>query len=481
VWVDIFLTHTKRSIARDLFGQFRDGILSGRLAPGDRLPPSRELANHLGISRATVTTVYSRLVAEGFVEGRAGGGSYVTGAPTTTRWQSVSTPLRPRPTLPTRTPQPRLESLPTDLRAGIPDATLFPMKAWRQCLALSTLAAPPNYDNAAGEPELRRIIAHWIGRSRSVVARPDDIVITSGAQQAIDLTLRLLTVPGDRVAVEDPGYPPVRDLCIALSLIPVPIRVDSEGIVVAEIPDDVRVIYTTPSHQSPTGATMSLTRRKALLEFATTNYVAVIEDDYDSEYRHVDRPLEPLHLLDRSGRVIYIGTLSKTLTPAMRVGFAAFPTELAPGATTLRRLSDMQPQTFTQQAVARFIADGHFDRHLRRTRKIYRQRHQIVIEFLDQQHQLGHLAAIGTNYCGLHVTAYITNGQTENNIVDAAAAAGIALSNFSDCWMTRNQPEGLTIGFGNVETEQLCEALTSLQTILSSSEHPPRRSRSARP
>ncbi len=258
------------------------------------------------------------------------------------------------------------------------------------------------------------MLAGWIGRSRGVIVDADQIIVTSGAQEAIHLVVRTMLRPGDPIAVEDPGYPPVRLLFEAIGLRVVPVPVDGEGIVVDQIPADVKVVYTTPSHQSPSGVTMSLGRRRALLAFADRHDAAIIEDDYDSEFRHTDRPLEPLHRLDRSGRVAYVGTFSKTLSPSLRLGFVAMPDPLVDAATAWRRLFSVQPSSLGQLTLHRFIEQGHLDRHLRRVSRVYRTRHEIVRQFVADGVDAGVLLPGPENHAGLHLSTVLPAGVSED-------------------------------------------------------------------
>lgn len=326
--------------------------------------------------------------------------------------------------------------------------------------------APGGYVDPAGLPALRRAIAQWVGRSRAVEAAPDQVIITSGAQQGIDLVTRLLVAAGQAVAVEDPGYPPVAALLAASGVEVLPVPVDSEGIVVDQIPKRVRLVYTTPSHQAPTGVTMSMARRRELLQFAERHNVGIIEDDYDSEYRHADRPLEPLQRLDRHGRVIYVGTFSKTLSPSLRLGFIVVPEPLAAPTIALRSLIDWHPPATLQATLLRFIVDGHHERHLRRTRKIYSERHRIVVDFVTEAVDVGLLIAPQPSYAGLHVTTLLPEGADESSIREAARTNGIALGHFELCWQRPDAPAGLIIGFGSTPTADLPDALAALRKIL---------------
>jgi GntR family transcriptional regulator/MocR family aminotransferase len=230
------------------------------------------------------------------------------------------------------------------------------------------------------------------------------------------------------------------------------------------------MVYTTPSHQSPTGVTMSMARRRELLHFAEDHNVAIIEDDYDSEYRHADRPLEPVHRLDRHGRVIYVGTFSKTLSPSLRLGFIVLPQSLVAPATALRSLIDWQPPATLQATLLRFIVDGHLDRYLRRTRKIYSERHQIVTNFVREAVDAQLLIAPNPSHAGLHITALLPTGTNEGTVRESARAAGIALGNHAQCWQRPDPAPGLIIGFGAIPTTRLPDALAALREVLASCE-----------
>ncbi len=471
LFLDPALTGAKTAM---LFEQLREAIVSGRLAGGDRLPPSRHVATRLGVSRNTVTTVYGRLAAEGYITGRAGAGSYVSSVEfgqTYSRHQPTALVAAARVTTPRVLSsvddfdiRPRF-----DLRSGRPDPAMFPLVEWRRCMTTALQTPPDGYGNPAGLDSLRRAIAHWVGVSRAVVATAEQVIVTSGAQQAIDLVTRLLVTPGQVVAIEDPGYPPVARLLAASSAVVVSVPVDAHGIVVDQIPQRARMVYTTPSHQSPTGVTMSMVRRHELLKFANRHDVAIIEDDYDSEYRHGDRPLEPLYRLDRSGRVIYVGTFSKTLSPSLRLGFVVLPESLIAPAVNLRSLIDWQPPAAMQTALLRFIADGHLDRHLRQTRKVYSHRHRIVAEFVHRAVADDLLIEPTPSYAGLHIAALLPAGIDETTVRSTARADGVVLGDYGQCWQRSDPPAGLIVGFGSVATSKLPDALEILRRALESS------------
>ena len=456
----------RRGVSAALFEQIRAAVTSGRLAVGDRLPPTRELAEQLGVSRQTVTTVYGRLVAEGYLEGRAGGGTYVCGTAVPHGAAPVASVLRPVVPMRRRTPPQAPADGGFDLRIGRTDPALFPLVEWRQCVTAVLAQPPESYGDPAGMLDLRRALAHWVGRSRGVETPPEHVIVTAGAQQAIDLVTRVLLRPGDHVAVEEPGYPSVREAWLAAGLRVTAVPVDEEGLIVDGVPADVRAIYTTPSHQSPTGATMSLARRRALLEFAETHDAAVIEDDYDSEHRHSDRPLEPLHRLDRAGRVLYVGTFAKNLAASLRLGFLVVPGSLVEAVTAWRELIDVQPPALTQQALHRFITEGRLERHLRRTRRIYRERHDVVTDFVAATCVAGLLRPGPTNHAGLHLSALLPDGVTEAAVSAQARRRGVALSSYAECITLPGTPAGLLLGFGLVSVDELPPALAAVRQAL---------------
>ncbi|MGZ4703055.1 MAG: MocR-like pyridoxine biosynthesis transcription factor PdxR [Ilumatobacteraceae bacterium] len=459
--LELFVDPTaRRSITRSIYRQLREAIASGRVAAGDRLPPTRELAAQLGVSRHTVTTVYDQLVGEGYLSGRSGGETFVN--PASPRGVITRGPSRTAAAIEPTTPRPTLVVPQFDLRPGAPDHRLFPTAEWRRCMLAALQHPPGGYGDPAGLPVLREAIAHWISRSRGLDAAADQIVVTSGAQQAIDLILRLLVEPGDIVAVEEPGYQPVMRLCAAIGADVRPVPVDAEGLVVDQIPARARLVYTTPAHQFPTGVVMSLPRRLALLDRAERHDLIVIEDDYDSEYRHVARPLEPLQRLDRNDRVIYVDTFSKTMSPALRLGFALLPRTITQPFLDLRRLSDWQPAEPVQSAMARFVTDGHLSRHLRRTRKVYSQRHHVVTQFLVHAVEQRWLDGFTPTCAGLHVTATLDRGRDEEAVRSTASGAGVAVGSFAECWLSADPPPGLVIGFGSITADQLPAALQRL-------------------
>ena len=268
----------------------------------------------------------------------------------------------------------------------MPDVRLFPLESWRRLVTreLRRARLGADYADPAGHAGLRAAIARHVGMARSVQVAADDVLVTNGAQQALDLVGRVLVEPGACVAVEEPGYLPARRLFASLGARVVGVPVDDEGLVVDALPGDAVLVYTTPSHQYPLGTVMSLARRTALLDWAGRRGAVVVEDDYDSEFRFSGRPLEPLQSIDRSGRVVYVGTFSKTLLPTLRVGFCVAPASLRPALLAARQLSDWHGDQVTQGALAGFIDEGLLARHVRRTTREYAARNQLVVTLLER-------------------------------------------------------------------------------------------------
>ncbi|WP_370962271.1 PLP-dependent aminotransferase family protein [Amycolatopsis sp. cg9] len=444
-----------------IYRQLRDAVLDGRLRAGERLPPTRELARRLAVSRNTVAVAYDRLTADGFLTGRVGAGTYVSASLPAPRRRSVPSAAGPRP-------KPVWRSLPPpvaaatrepsfDFRVGIPDAGLFPLETWRRFLARELRDGVAHYAGPEGHPALRAAIARHAGVSRSVRAEAEDVLVTQGAQQALDLLCRVLLSPGDRVAVEDPGYRLAKLLFASHGAEVVGVPVDGEGLDVAALPPRTKLVYVTPSHQFPLGTPMSLPRRAALLAWASRADALVVEDDYDSEFRFSDRPLEPLQSLDRDGRVAYVGSFSKTLLPMLRLGFLVAPASLREALCHARQLSDWHGDLPAQAALARFIDDGLFARHLRRATKAYAERHGRLVSTLDRVFA-GRLRVV-PSAAGLHLCA-LADADLEP-IATRAAAAGVAVQTLSDLCGGFPLP-GLVLGYGSIPVERIDAGLAAL-------------------
>ena len=453
-----------------IYRELRDAILDGRLRAGERLPPTRELARRLEVSRNTVAVAYDRLTADGFLAGRVGAGTFVCAdlpakAKAGTARRAAGTGPQPKavwrslpPAVAAASASPRY-----DFRVGIPDAALFPLETWRRLLGreLRDLASTyTHYSDPGGHDGLRAAIARHVGISRSVRADAGDVIVTQGAQQALDLLCRVLLEPGDRVAVEAPGYRLAHLLFASHGADVVGVPVDDEGLDVSALPSRTKLVYVTPSHQFPLGSPMSLARRTALLEWAGRADAVVIEDDYDSEFRFSDRPLEPLQSLDRGGRVAYVGSFSKTLLPMLRLGFLIAPRSLQDALRHARQLSDWHGDLPAQAALARFIDEGLFARHLRRATREYAVRQEQIASTVDKRFA-GRLRLV-PSAAGLHLCALAEDPALDlEPVVARAAREGVAVQTLTD--LCGGFPlSGLVMGYGSIRPERIDDGLAAL-------------------
>jgi GntR family transcriptional regulator/MocR family aminotransferase len=462
----------RKNLSGEIYRQIRNAIGDGRLRPGDCLPASRDLAESLKVSRTTVTVAYDRLAGEGFVVSRIGAGTYVNSQVVRTPREKVRRrvdgSLQPRAVWDSIGVS-RAFDTPAqfDFRTGLPDASLFPHETWRRLIVRalrSEAVAGGVYGDPAGHRGLREAIARHIGVSRGVQVSADDITITSGAQQSLDLIARALLDPGDRVAVEDPGYHPPRFLFQSLGAEVHGVPVDGEGILVDQLPRGARLVYVTPSHQYPLGVTMSLPRRLALLDWADHNNAAIIEDDYDSEFRFAGRPVEPLHAIDVSGRVVYIGSFSKTLLPTLRLGFVATPSSCTAAVHKAKYVADWHTSMVLQVALAQFIDQGAFARHLRKVRRVYTERHETVVKILshDFADQLEVIPAVA----GLHVTAVSRSASVDqiSDVALRAAELGVQVQRLARFAFDGPPRAGLLFGYGAIATSRIRQALALLRS-----------------
>lgn len=456
-----------------IYGQLRAAILDGRLAPGDKLPPSRTLAVQLGVSRKTVTEAYERLGSEGFITSRVGAATLVAhgaarsqaqspakpvAAIPLPRWQGIATPLLSLASQP---------SPPCDFRGGLTDTSLFPFDVWRGHLmhALRRQARHRSQTlSPDGLPELRELIARQLAVSRAVRCTADDLLITQGAQQAIALLAHVLVAPGTVVAVEDPGYPPARTLFQSMGARVVGVPVDGEGLCVDALPDDARLVYVTPSHQFPLGMPMSLPRRQALLDWAAARGAVVVEDDYDSEFRYEGRALDALHSLDRHGLVAYVGTFSKVMFAELRLGYVAMPPALRTALRQAKHLVDWYSAPLEQMALARFIDSGDYARHTRRCHKHYAARRLRLLEAL--RGPLSPWLHAQAPMAGIHLAAKLASPLQAAPVAGRAREAGIGLYPITSFYLARPAEQGFLIGFGGPGLALLDEGLAKLGAIL---------------
>lgn len=468
---------------RQLFETLRAAILDGRLGAGARLPSTRDLARELGVSRNTVMNAYDQLVAEGFLDGRTGAGTFVS---ETMPGELIRARAR-------RLPESRLGENPElsrrgsllagapirdagpagpairPFRSGVPALDAFPTETWARLAGRSWRSAPAGhlgYGHAAGHPELRRQIAAYLRLSRGVRCTEEQVIVVSGSQQAFDLTARLLLDPGDVVWMEDPGYAGVRGALLGAGIRIAPVPVDAEGLDVAagvRIAPEARLVSVTPSHQYPMGVTMSLSRRLALLEWASQAGAWILEDDYDAEFRYSGRALEALQGLDDEGLVIYAGTFSKVLAPALRLGYLVVPPGLVEAFATAREVADRHAPTMEQAVLADFMAEGHFARHLRRMRTLYAERQAALIA-AARELPAG-LIEVRPAEAGLHVVGWLPPGRDGTEVAQRAAATGVDVHPF----IAPGDPprHGLMLGYAPYTAEDIRASMARLAGVLS--------------
>jgi GntR family transcriptional regulator / MocR family aminotransferase len=476
---------------QQLYARLREDILAGRLRPGEKVPATRTLALQLAVSRTTTVLAYDQLLAEGYVEARQGAGTFVSrqlpdetlqapSLPTATnaaprhaprrlsRWGSRVAMYGPRSGGTGAEVGERYTPLPFDFRPGRPDWDAFPHQIWSRLAARRWRQRSvdlASYGEPAGYRPLREAIAAHLAQSRGVRCGVDQIVVVNGSQQGTDLLVRLWLDPGDRAALEDPGYP---GAALALRAHEVEIQaipVDEDGLVLSalpppESPEAPRLVYVTPSHQFPTGATLSLPRRLRLLDWAARRGALVVEDDYDSEFRYTGRPLESLQGLDVSGVAAYVGSFSKALFPPLRVGYVVLPAGMAGSFVAAKWLADRQTATPDQQVLSDFIQEGHFERHLRRMRRLYQARRDALLTALHEH--LGDVATPGGDGAGLHLVAWLPDDWDAAALAARAAEVGVATSPLTPYYLgTRSRP-GLMLGFAAMDEDRIAEGIRRL-------------------
>lgn len=458
---------------RALHGQLKTAILEGRLRPGLRLPATRVLASNYGVSRNTAIATYDLLLSEGYITTRHGAGTYVADVvPRVTRAanQQKSDVKRARqlgefwqrPVL--FDGSPASDSVRYQFRLGLPDVSRFPMATWRRLSARSLRACarrPASDEISAGRLSLREAIAKHVSFARAVACDSADIVVTNGAQQAFDLLARVLLTPKRNVvAMEDPGYRRARMAFMAAGAKIVPVPVDEEGLIVEKLPAAAGVIYVTPSHQFPTGAVMSPRRRAELLAFARANNAAIIEDDYDAEFRFGARPLDALQTLDRAGSVFYVGTFSKSLFPDLRLGFVVAPSWARPALVAAKYYADGQCSPLLQETLASFISEGHLARHVRRMRQVYGVRREALLDGLEK-----YLRADLTpvpSAAGLHLAAFTQAPIDADAIVERASRLGTGVYSLRRFQIGRAGRSGLVFGYSSLGAQEISEGLVRL-------------------
>jgi GntR family transcriptional regulator/MocR family aminotransferase len=477
-----------RDAARNLFSQLAAAIRDGRLAAGTKLPPTRTSAALFGVSRNTMVKVYDRLLQHGHVVTRRSSGTYVAAA--------MARHAAPKPSNDTLVSDRRLNSFwlsdevgkaigfwrdspgesnsprpnAIDFRPALVDPRLFPFDVFRRVSAkqLRRLERKPARSKSPqgnqGNYHLREAISRHVALTRAVVCDSDAVLVTSGAQQAFDLLARTLVTSGKTVvAIEDPGYPPMRVAFAAAGATVVPVAIDDEGLLVEKLPRDTRVICVCPSHQFPLGVAMSARRRKALIEFARTHDAVIIEDDYDGEFRY-DTPLEALRTFDAADVVFYVGTFSKCMLPALRLGFIVAPRWAIGTLAVAKNCLDWHCSTPLQTSVAGFILEGHLARHVRKMRTLYRRRRELLLNFL--RHEIGNALAPIPSFYGMHITAISHERRDLDPVAEALHENNVKIHTLRRYFLGSPTHDGLVFGYGAADVADMKRGLALLKKAL---------------
>jgi len=456
---------------------FRSAVLGGRLRAGTRVPSSRALASDHGVARITAVQAYDRLVAEGYLVARAGSGLFVADsvpehlarpAPAPRRERSRQPPELKRAQPPAMPPRP-LQVLP--LSVGIPALDQFPWSDLARITAKIHRERPVEalgYCDPRGEPALRQAIADYLGAARGIACTPEQILVVAGSQQGIDLAARVLASPGEAVWAEEPGYPAGRAALKAAGLEVVPVPVDDDGIDVAagmRLAPRARLALISPSHQYPLGMPLSLGRRLALLDWAVGAGAWIVEDDYDGEYRYSGRPLAPLHTLDHGNRVLYLGTFSKVLAPALRIGYLVVPLAVVDRFVALKAASDRHAPALTQRVLARFMTEGRLAAHLRRMRVLYARRRAALLQALEAEAG-GLLAPAGATEAGLHLVTRLLVPGDDVAIGRRAQDLRVHASPLSTYYAGPRRRRGFVLGFAGTPEAEIRPAVRRLAAAI---------------
>lgn len=465
---------------RQIYRMIRQAILDGRLEPGSRLPSTRTLARDLAVSRSTTEEAFAQLQAEGFVERRVGAGTYVAAIERTLTPRTRSRRRRssgPRHISARAAATRRHASFPQPapvrpFSSANPALDAFPLDIWRgivtRCLRRRGAQALGSGD-PAGYPPLREAIAGYLSTSRGVVCSPRQVVVLTSSQQALDLAAALLLDPGDRAWLEEPGYPGARAALCAHGARVVPVPVDDDGLDVHEgvrRARDARLAYVTPSHQFPLGTTMSLERRLALLRWARRQGAWIVEDDYDSEFRYRGRPFAAIQGIDEDARVLYVGTFSKSLFPALRLAYTVLPEDLVEPFVAARGSTDGYPPTLTQMTVTDFFADGHFGVHLRRMRELYRERRDTLVDAAERW--LDDTVRLGPADAGLHAVVHLPADANDHAVSSRAARHDVEVQALSLYSHDGSSGPGLFLGYGALPSRQIEAGIQALARVLTS-------------
>src|SRR5436309_10789848 len=469
-----------KPLYQEIYDSFRTRIIDGQLRPAQLVPSSRELARELGVSRLPVLNAYAQLIAEGYLESRAGSGTFVASSlPVAAKAGSASVAsaitLANRPVSKEAARLPRYErpSWAASLGAfqvGQPDLHRFPIETWLRLVARysrSMRVKALQYGDALGRADLREVIATYLRTSRGVRCEPEQIMVVSGSQQALDLATRVLLDVGSSAWIEEPGYWLVHRVLQARGCRAMPVPVDDEGLDVSagvKLARKARGVFVAPSHQYPLGVTMSASRRLQLLEWARSAGAWIMEDDYDSEYRYDTMPIASLQGLDTNGRVIYIGSFSKVMFPSLRLGYLVIPPDLVERFAAMRETMDICPADIAQAVMLEFIREGHFARHIRRMRPIYAERREVLVAELARE--FGEGAEVIGDEAGLHLALLLPKLRNDQKLAARAAKESLWLSPLSASYVGRSPRHGFILGFGNTNLSQIAPAVGQLKKLL---------------
>jgi GntR family transcriptional regulator/MocR family aminotransferase len=457
---------------QQIYSGYRDAIVSGLMGPGQRLPSSRALAAELGISRLPVVNAFDQLLHEGYLIGRVGSGTFVSEQIPDELARPASSGLAIHVSPEQRGESKRLfRKQPEAFRVSLPALDEFPHTLWARLVskhARNVSMEMMAYGDPRGHYPLRYAIANYLRTARAVLCGASQVIVVSGSQMALQLCARVLVQAGDHVFLEEPGYPGARAALSATGGKLIPIPLDAEGISVRALQACGKrtggAVYVTPSHQYPLGTSMTAARRLELLQWAKATQSWILEDDYDSEYRYASRPLGALQGMDSASRVVYIGTFSKVLFPALRVGYLVVPSAMTGAFVRAREAMDIFSPTLYQAALAEFLEGGHFARHLRRMRGIYLERRNALIAGIEQV--MGGMLELGNTDAGMHLTTFLPDQVDDRLLVQQAASAGVSAAPLSRCYLGKQARSGLILGFGGARPRQVRPALQKLEALI---------------
>jgi GntR family transcriptional regulator/MocR family aminotransferase len=475
------------ALHRQLYAELQKAILTGRLKPGEKLPSSRNLAKLLGLSRTTVTQSYEDLISEGYLETSLGSGTFVCEnlPERLLKAKSINdvntTNILDESKFKLSDYSQRLAKIPSMLadseinvtfRAWSPDLEEFPLKEWGKILSRYCRTGKKNllgYSiDSSGYKPLKEAIAAYLTRSRAVCCNTEQIVIVNGSQQALDFISRIFINPGDGVVMEEPGYLGAKQAFFTYGAKIYPVNVDNNGIVVDQLKElkaeTLKLVYVTPSHQFPTGAVLSLPRRLELLAWAKSENVVIIEDDYDSEYRYGGRPIPALQGLNLNNNVIYIGTFSKVLFPALRIGYLVIPSSLVPIFSQAKYLTDRLCSTMDQYVLTEFINTGALERHIRQMRIIYNKRRETLVTSLTK-HFGDNIEIVGEN-AGMHLMVRLKLGLSEQEVAKKLANKRIELISAQNYYLQPNKENEYILGYATLNQKAIKDAVIKLAEAL---------------